>query len=124
MGRDNSGDEMVTVSCTIERETPKAFLIETEDRAEHWIPKSQSARIGQSNKNIKIKRWLIEKNDILVGHHQMIQGGQHDDLDHGAIDDDDVPYDHADNHRDPIDPGYDRIPDDAYMSDDSDDIPF
>lgn len=111
MGRDSSGDEMVTVSCTIERETPKAYLIETEDRAEHWVPKSQSSRVGRSNNGLKIKRWLIEKNDILVGHHQLIQESQRDDpLDHGAIDDED--------------PGYDRIPDDAYRSDDRDDIPF
>lgn len=124
MGRDSSGDEMVTVSCTIERETPKAYLIETEDRVEHWIPKSQSARIGQSDKDLKIKRWLIDKNDVLVGYHQLIQEGQRDDLDHGAIDDDDVAHSHMDNYRDPTDPGYNRVPDDVYQSDDRDDIPF
>lgn len=107
--RDNSGDELVLVSCTIERETPKAFLIETEDRTEHWVPKSQSQKVAGG---LKIKKWLVDRNDILVGHHQLIGDSQPEDLGEDPIDD-------ADD--------YDRIPDSAYQRDydrDEDDIPF
>lgn len=98
----NDGDEMVLVSCTIERESARAYLIETEDRAEHWVPKSQSSKVSGG---LKIKKWLIEKNNILVGHHQLISESEPDDL--------------VDNDRGADD--YDRIPDSAYREDD---IPF
>lgn len=107
--RDNSGDELVLVSCTIERETQKAFLIETEDRTEHWVPKSQSQKVAGG---LKIKKWLIDRNDILVGHHQMMEDARPADLGQDPIDD-------ADD--------YDRIPDSAYQQDydrGEDDIPF
>lgn len=111
---DNSGNEMVTVSCTIERETPRAYLIETEDRADHWVPKSQCQRTAGG---LKIKRWLIDKNNILVGHHQLIEESRPGDMDP--------------DEDDPIDDG-DRIPDEVYERDFSsrgsarydDDIPF
>lgn len=90
-----SNDNWVTVSCTIERETPKAFLIETEDREEHWVPKSQSQKVPGG---LRIKEWLVQKNDIMTGHHQMLAESRPDDFDEQSGDwepvdpHDDIPF--------------------------------
>ena len=69
---DDSGSEMVLVSCTIERETPKALLIIDELNGEYWVPKSQCRRVAGG---VEIKRWFIEKNGIHVGYHEQLAQG-------------------------------------------------
>lgn len=115
---DDSGSEMVLVSCNIERETPKALLITDEMNDEHWVPKSQCRRVAGG---VEIKRWLIEKNGIHVGYHEQLAQG----ADYRRPSGREGPS--AENDWSPIEePGDDRFAPPAPDSrdDTEDDIPF
>lgn len=112
----DDGNEMVMVSCTIERETERALLIADELNNQHWVPKSQCRRVASG---VKIKQWLIDKNGIHVGYHeQLVQGA-----DYRRPGGSDGPE--TENDWSPIEePDDDRFAPPAPDTRDADDIPF
>lgn len=56
-----SNDEKVTVDCRVERETPKAYLMDVGLAENVWLPKSQ-VKYDEANGKVEVPEWLaIEK---------------------------------------------------------------
>lgn len=62
--KQNSEPIYAALSCTLIRETEKAWLVDLEGNGQQWIPKSVCIYDPDVDDEIEIEEWFLQKNQL------------------------------------------------------------